>query len=227
MEQNFVSRQRLKAAMLLISVIALSIICTFISRRSVDTMNHSFVSIYKDRLLPAVEIFYMNENLYGKRIELEDYLMSEKPVSVATVQRQLQAHNRRIDSLLSAFAQTYLTLDESKHFDSFGKSVEAYKQLEQSVLRLDAAGDRQQSRALFFEKGGPLFQQLIRQQKVLADIQATIGQRLMKETQSEASYVYVVTALQISLSAVVVLLTLSLVRSISVYKPTSNNFPLN
>ncbi|MCF0075051.1 MCP four helix bundle domain-containing protein [Dyadobacter sp. CY261] len=213
MNWSFVIQQKLKAAMLLGGIMALIIGGTMLSRYNVQDIDESFSSIYKDRLVPATTILYLTENLYRKRLSLENYLYSEAQTSPGQVKEQLDAHNRSIDSLIRSFEKTYLVDEEAKSLHVFKNQIAEYAKLENQVFALCTTGSFKEAKQLFSTPGGTRFESTILNLNELAGIQSTIGKDLMKASKVNVASFSIISFLQIALAIITGLVVIILIRS--------------
>jgi preprotein translocase subunit SecG len=213
MKWSFVIQQKLKAALLLGGIMVLIILATLLSRRNMEGIGKSFSSIYQDRLIPATTIIYLTENLYGKRLSLEEYLLSSEIDNKDEVKLKLNAHNEDIDSLISAFEKTYLVDKEAKSLIAFKHEVRQYALLEASVLKLCSEGAAKEGKALFVGTGAKTFKKTVANLNELASIQSDIGKDLMKESKSDIASFGIISFLQIAFAVVIGLMLLVLIQS--------------
>lgn len=224
MKWSFVIQQKFKAAILLGGIMALIIGATLISRYNVEGIGKSFSSIYQDRLVPATTILYLTENLYRKRLSLENYLYSEAHQSPVYVQAQLRAHDRSIDSLIRLFEKTYLVDEEAKSLRGFKSQIGKYAKLENQVLALCTTGSFAEAKQLFSAPGSATFESTILNLNELAAIQSTIGKDLVKASKVNVASFGVISFLQISLAIVTGLVVIILIRNSQIIqKPRSNS----
>lgn len=232
MKWSFVIQQKFKAAILLGGIMALIIGGTLISRYNVEGIDESFSSIYRDRLVPATTILYLTENLYRKRLSLEDYLYSGKREPQVQVLGQLRAHNVHIDSLIRSFEKTYLVDEEAKSLNAFKSQVVKYTQLEDRVLALTANGSFTEARQLFSAPGAAMFEGTILNLNELAGIQSTIGKDLMKASKINVASFGIISFLQIALAIITGLVVIVLIQNSQIIqkpgpKSKSQYFNLN
>ncbi len=213
MKWSFVIQQKFKAAMLLGGVMVLIILSNLLSRNHVEGMNKSFSSIYKDRLIPATTITYLAEHLYGKRLSLEKFMLSNDSGSVVSMRELLRNHNAQIDSLVKSFEGTYLVENEVQSLSSFKNRVAEYALLETMVLNMYASGNQGEGRNLFEGTGTDSFQNTIVRLNELTTIQSDIGKQLMKESKSEMAGFSTISLLQISLAVVIGLMIIALIQN--------------
>jgi hypothetical protein len=224
MKWSFVIQQKFKAAILLGGIMALIIGATLISRYNVEGIGESFSSIYKDRLVPATTILYLTENLYRKRLSLENYLYSEAQQSPVYVKAQLRARDRSIDSLIRLFEKTYLVDEEAKSLLGFKSQIGEYAKLENQVLALCTAGSFAEAKKLFSTPGSATFEGTILNLNELAAIQSTIGKDLVKASKVNVASFGVISFLQISLAIVTGLVVIILIRNSQIIqKPRSDS----
>jgi hypothetical protein len=213
MKWSFVIQEKLKAAILLGGIMALIIGATLISRYNVEGIDQSFSSIYKDRLVPATTILYLTENLYRKRLSLENYLFSEAQESPVRVKAQLDAYDKSIDSLIRLFEKTYLVDEEARSLQVFKTQITKYGKLEDQVLALCATGSFAQAKHMFSATGGPAFEGTILNLNELAGIQSTIGKDLVRASKVNVASFGIISFLQISLAIITGLVVIVLIRN--------------
>ncbi|MET7254031.1 MCP four helix bundle domain-containing protein [Dyadobacter fermentans] len=224
MKWSFVIQQKFKAAILLGGIMALIVGGTLISRYNVEGIDESFSSIYKDRLVPATTILYLTENLYRKRLSLENYLYSEAQQSPAHVTALLRAHDRSIDSLIRLFEKTYLVDEEAKSLQDFKSQIGQYARLEGQVLAYCRAGSFADAKQLFSAPGSTTFESTILNLNELAGIQSTIGKDLMKASKVNVASFGIISFLQISLAIITGLVVIVLIRNSQIIqKPRTNS----
>ncbi|MCE6989899.1 MCP four helix bundle domain-containing protein [Dyadobacter sp. CY323] len=213
MKWSFVIQQKLKAAVLLGSIMVLIILGSVLSRYNVHGIDQSVSSIYKDRLIPATTIIYLTENLYGKRLTLEKHLFLPDPKSEDELRSQLKTYDTHIDSLVGVFEKTYLVDQETKSLQKFKYQVDKYRLLEATILNLTSLGANEEGKLVFAKTGAAAFQESIHILNELTSIQSDIGADLMKVSKSEAASFDIISFLQIGLSVIIGLIVLILIQN--------------
>ena len=213
MKWSFIIREKLKAAALLSGIMLMIIIGTLIARSHMSGIDKSFSSIYQDRLLPATTIIYMTENLYGKRLSLEKFLLANDKIASEQIAADLLIHNTAIDSLISSFEKTYLVDQEAKSLAAFKNRIREYVLLEKMILNLHSSGNSDGSRLLFEGAGANTFQSTIHHLNELTTIQSNVGKELMNESKSNMASFGMISFLQISLAVVIGLIILVFIQS--------------
>jgi hypothetical protein len=227
MKWSFIIQQKIKAALLLTGIMVLIVLSTFLSRRNIKDIDKSFSSIYQDRLIPAVDMVYLSENLYTKRLLLGKYLFSATTSTPPEIATQLKKQNRSIDSLLHNYEKTFLIADEAKSLQVFKNRVKEYAILENKILRLSQSGYKEAGSELFNGNGSVTFQQSIQSLNELIKIQYTEGQSLVKESQNESSQFNLISSLQIAIAIVIGLLILGLIHNSKIIQQERQPFHLN
>jgi hypothetical protein len=213
MKWSFVIQQKLKAALLLGGVMVIVILGNLLSRNHMRGIDRSFSSIYQDRLIPATTFTYLVENLYGKRLSLEKFLLSQDVQSTEQMARQLRAHDQTIDSLIRAFEKTYLVDKEIESLSAFKNRVQEYVLLEKMVVTMHSAGNMDDSKKLFEGAGAETFQSTVARLNELTNIQSDVGRELMKESKSDMAGFSLLSMLQVSLVVVIGLMIMILIQS--------------
>ena len=222
MKWSFVIQQKLKAAFLLTGIMLVIILGTLISRHSMKGINQSFSSIYQDRLLPTTTIIYMTENLYGKRLTLEKYLLSgQENMPVSDLKGRLQHHNAKIDSLVTSFEKTYLVDQEAKSLVALKNRMNEYALLENMIVNFYTSGHFEEGKKLFEGAGASTFQSTIMNLNELTTIQSNVGQELIKESKSSMASVDNILVFQISMAVVIGLIILAVIQSSQIIKHPS------
>ncbi|GAA4414036.1 hypothetical protein GCM10023187_42990 [Nibrella viscosa] len=227
MKWSFVIQQKIKAALLLTGIMVFVTLNTVISRSNIRGIDKSFSSIYQDRLLPAVDLVYLSENLYNKRLLLEEHLMAGNRLTPTQIRGQLSHYNARIDSLIRKVEETYLIQKESESLQAFKQSVQTYAGMEQRMLSLSETGQTAARNKLYTTDSAVPFRSAIRHLNELTNIQSEVGRQLMKESHSESAMVDLIATLQIALAIITGALILGLIHSSSIIKQNPRSFPLN
>jgi hypothetical protein len=227
MKWSFVIQQKLKAALLLGSIMVLVLVSVLLSRSNIEGIDKSFSSMYTDRLIPATDIVYLTESLYQKRLLMEKQLLIQEENSWESVIRQLDTYNQRIDSLVSEFEKTYLVKDELASLRAFQSRHTEYAQVEQEIVRLGKDGDRAAGLHLHTTQGEALFQKTMTRLRELTQIQSSVGKELFRESHSDVVQFVFLSTIQIIMVIVIGMIVLGLIRSSKIVNTRSEPFHLN
>jgi len=191
-----------RTILLVIGLLGLILTSIFLSRRSVHHIQETFVSIYTDRLVPTGMIVNLTATVYRKRLLLETYSLAPKKPDMTLLSSTLNRLNRRIDSLLTEFEQTKLTVKEAGQLQLLKQRLVVYNQLE-GELMTNLTDLFKTRRVLFAASSSTSFLQVAQTLDELASLQLTVGEELLGESRSQSNYIYVLTAVQIGLVLVI------------------------
>ncbi len=226
MKWTFVIQQKIKAALALGSIMLMIVFFTFLEKKNIADMNRSVSSIYNDRLIPATDIFYLSEHLYGKLFLAEQFLQSEDS-NINTVQTGLRKHNKAINLLIARFEKTYLLEEESKYLSALKSIVHSYQKTEEDIIRLSSKGARAAAITLYETEGKEILQAGIKQLVLLTQVQAVAGSELIKNSNGTVASSSMISSIQIVLSIVTGLIIISLIFAAGVTAGKEKNFHLN
>ncbi|PWG80188.1 MCP four helix bundle domain-containing protein [Pararcticibacter amylolyticus] len=226
MNWTFAIQQKIKAAAILFGIMLMIVIFSFLERKNMADINKSVTSIYNDRLVPATDIFYLSEHLYGKRFLLEQFLLTNKS-NLGEVQAQLDKHNQEISELITRFEKTYLVDEESRYLKNLKNTVLSYNRLEADILTLSNRESKKAALALYESKGRNNLQDGIRQLALLTRVQTNVGSQLIKDSNGKVASSSMISNLQIILSIVTGLVVISLVFASRISSKPEQNYHLN
>lgn len=202
MQQLRTNRSPLRFTLLIISLLGLILTSIFLSRRSAHQIQEASASIYKDRLVPTAIIAKLTSRIYQKRLLLEPYVLGKTKADTGLVSSRLDRINRQVDSLLTEFDQTKLTIEESDRLNLLKQQLSTYNQLE-GELTINLADLPKARQKLFAGSGNTSFGQVAKTLAELSALQLTVGEELLNQSRGQTNYIYVLTALQIGLVLVV------------------------
>ncbi len=199
--------EKLKTAALLVVLMALMVFTALSMRYALRNIDQTLASVYKDRLRPAVELVYLNGNLYAKRLLLETYLSDHSTLSMTALRAQLRKTTQDSYQRISTFEKTELTDQEAQQLYLFKTSLATYADLELSILQLTETGQHQRAVTLFEQQGYQLFQRDVQLLRGLATIQHETGQQAVENAHRQAAGGAINATLLIGLAIIIGLLT--------------------
>jgi hypothetical protein len=227
MKWSFVIQQKMKAALLLGSIMVLVLVSVLLSRSNIEGIDKSFSSMYADRLIPATDIVYLTESLYQKRLLMEKQLLTQEEDSWESVIRKLATHNQRIDSLVGEFEKTYMVKDELASLRAFRSRHAEYARIEEKIVSLGKVGNRSAGLGLHTSQGEVLFQKTMTRLRELTRIQSTVGKELFKESHRDVLQFVFLSTIQIVMVIVIGMIIMGLIRSSRIVNVKSEPFHLN
>jgi len=214
MKWSFIIQQKLKATLLLGGIMVVIILGTIVSRRNIDGIDKSFSSIYQDRLIPATTIIYLTENLYGKRLLMEKFLLTPpQDMSSLSIQTLLSKHDKSIDSLIRIFEKTYLIDQEAKSLSVLKNRIDEYALLEKMMLNLYNSEHPEAGKEIFEGAGARTFQSTIAHLNDLTKIQSLVGKELIKESKVDFASYAMISFLQLALAIIIGLIILVFIQN--------------
>lgn len=227
MKWTFVIQQKLKVALLLACIMALVVISSLLERQNMKRINNGFTSIYTDRLVPAIDLFYLNEHIYQKQLLLTNFLSAPGHAPTTQIRETLLRYNYLIDSLITDYEKTYLVRKESEYLGAFKLSLRDLKMLEESALSLYEHNSIQAAIQLFSQKSTMLFAQITEQMSVLIKIQSTVGSELFKDSKSIVDSSHILSTLQIVIAVIIGMIVQVLVFSSKLINRSNDKYKLN
>lgn len=227
MKWTYIIQQKTKVALLLTCIMLLVIVSNLLGRKNIVDINTSFTSIYNDRLIPATDIFYLTQNLYSKKLLMEQFLFSDKENNIAKLQSHLNKHNNSIDSLIQKFEKTYLVDQESRSLAEFKKSVVGYGTIEKSILGLYLNQLKEDAQNLYTNQGKPTLQNAINHLYDLIEIQSSVGKELINDSEDIMYNTNLLSMLQITLAILIGGIIHALVLSSKVVNHRDQFYDLN
>ncbi len=204
-------QNKIKAALLLAVIMFAVILTNLVERNNIGKISDTFSSIYQDRLIPAADIFYITENLYSKRLLMEQHLTAHTPADDTYLQARLHEHCYQIDSLLSEFEKTYLVSNESRLLMDVKDQLHQYAHIEDSVVWLLAQGDGGAAAQVYHQHGVASFKRAVSDLYALTHIQTKVGAELMKDSRGIASSSTLLASIEIILAIVIGVMIQSLI----------------
>lgn len=187
-------RPKYKVAWSLLMLIII-LLCGVLAERSFfSRVNEASTSIYNDRLVPSTAVYHLSDHITQRRFLAEAYVQKTS-VTSADVQQQLSFHQQQMDSIITAFEETYLVKNESKSLKMLKAHLQHYSELEKDLL---VAGGMQKFKAVH-----TTYDKIREELMELSEIQTRVGQKLLDETHSITSNAGVVSQLQVAVLIII------------------------
>lgn len=197
MTQPATKQSRIRSILLISSLLGLLLTSVFLNRRTINEVQAASASIYSDRLVPSGILVNLTSAIYRKRLLLESYVLAVDKPATTPIMSGLERINRRVDSLLTEFMHTKLTVEEASQLKLLNRQLTAYNQLEQELLTSPAGTNRQQEQ--FTGASRMAFSQVVTMLDELSALQLVVGEGLLGQSRDQTNSIYVITALQLGL----------------------------
>jgi len=179
------TRNKLKMTLVMALAVGLLFIANVFEKRQMTSMDHSFSSIYEDRLVPAVSFFEIRELLYRKRELMQTALQTG--LAVAESKSDIDSCNREIGVLLAAYKKTYFIGNESECLKAFETSLVQYNVAESQALGLADAGNNATAVQGYERAGAASFKSAILKLSELNHLQTEIGKGMLSDSRKTMS----------------------------------------
>ena len=221
-------KQKVKIASLLFCVMACTILIRFLEDKSVKDMNESFVSMYKDRLIPATDLFYVAQNTYAKRSLLESALYTQLGgTNHRALVDQIEGFHMVIDSLIKKYEKTFLVDQEKQHLIELKDRLDNTAKVDAQLLDLLGRKDFDKAGGLYENAGRISSDRTIQKLSELMGIQTRVGEELIRDSAYMVSGSKIYSALQVALAIVIGVLIVGIVFTSNVVKINNEKFNLN
>jgi hypothetical protein len=183
-------------------VVIIIMIVSLVGITGINRMAEDVNALYYDRLYPAVEMAQITEKLYENRLFLEENLNTEELETQQKLIMGITKNNKKIDSLISKYAESHLVDDENKNLLIYRTEISKYRHLEKEIIMLSKT-DVEGAKMLFSKESSEEFRNMIEPIHKMTNIQLKIGQELREDSLSEAKGIRL--ALYLSMGIILVL----------------------
>lgn len=111
-------------------ILILVFVKNWIDGKNVTTLDHSFSSVYDDRLVAESYIFLLSDHIYQKKITISTCATNATP----QVKRLVDYHNTAIQALIKDYETTQLTKTESFYLQQLKQNLTAIEELESNLI---------------------------------------------------------------------------------------------
>jgi len=227
MKWSFALQQKLKVAGMLLSLMLVILYTATSLKNEVQDMEQTVVTLYADRLQPAIELVHINESIHAKRLLIENQFVNEVPVSPAALAGQLGHYDQRINKRISQYEKTKLNASETRWLNAFCQKYKQGQDSEKSIQAMLIAGQPAQARQVFYGSGALVFKHSVQALHELVQIQAELGQKSVKDAHRMAAGGSLNATLLTAISLLVGLVILGLIHNARLVRQPAQPFHLN
>ncbi|ADR21968.1 hypothetical protein MATR_03970 [Marivirga tractuosa] len=128
MHFSYFVQQKLKLASALAIILIIVLVNNRLQNNNLTELGETFGSVYKDRLLVENYIFKMANATHEKK-----YLLTQiDRRKDQAIKEEINSINQKMDSIISDYQKTYLTINENKIFKDYLKNNTRLRVLEQN-----------------------------------------------------------------------------------------------
>lgn len=214
MHFSYFVQQKLKLASALAIILIIVLANNRLQNNNLTELGETFSSVYKDRLLVENYIFKMANATQEKKYLLTEF--DSKDVQV--IKNEINTINAKMDSVISDYQKTYLTINENTIFKDYLENNAQLRIMEQDPK-------------LQFSQLTKLYDKNVEMLTELSKIQMIEGEALYHNSQSIVTSNASISYLELGLLIILGLISQALVfnsKSLnSILRKDQNNLPLN
>jgi len=219
MKFAFSLKNKIKTAFLLFCIMCCTLLIRFLEDKSVKKINESFISMYKDRLVPATDLYFIAENLYHKSSVIQNVLNKDIPASSGL--SLVKVYNSKIDSVINKYELTVLVKQEKSYLSELKQALVRQNNIESKIL-LEKDGMKTHDSI-----GRDASNQTLNKLSSLIKIQSAVGDELINDSKIFVSGTKVYSAFQIILAVAIGALIVGIVSASNAVKVQQDKFNLN
>lgn len=220
-------KQKFQIAVLLFFVMACSILIRILEDKSMSNMNASFVTLYNDRLIPAMDLYHIVDNVYSRKNMIESVVYSKTAAENINLKNRLVVYNKNIDSLLIKYEKTYLVEQEKVHLKSLKQSLQSILQMEQQLVSSIYRQEGATALTLYESQAKPLFLKTTAHLTAMIDTQKQVGNEIIKHTENIVSGTKIYSNLQLALAILIGILIVGILFTSNVVNIRNDNYRMN
>ncbi len=152
------------------------------STQGIESITHSFRSMYEDRLIPEMDVSVAMARLYENRVNLENHITSTIEFERKFYEKKIQKNNRDIDSLIRKIGATYLVPEEKQDLKNFSEGLQSYRIEEIEMIAKSRTGESQEALRHLTHEGDIIFQNALKPLTKLGIDQKNVGEELFRES---------------------------------------------
>ncbi|MEZ4989595.1 MAG: hypothetical protein R2824_04260 [Saprospiraceae bacterium] len=176
MKWTYSIKNKTTAAILLAAILGLTMLTNLLQRKRFQELEHSFTSIYEDRLLAESYLFHLYVDLKKEQDILQ--LLSDHGLSYGD-RTEMDKDRAERDTIMAKYAETYLTEEEEIQFDRLKTILNDIDVLEQKIESKENQGVIPPDLILAHNQ---TTNQAFLTISDLSDIQTSEGERLQQRT---------------------------------------------
>lgn len=190
-------------------------------------MNESFITLYNDRLIPAMDLYHIVENLYARRSSIENVLYSNAPATDPGLRQNLSRYTHNIDSLVNKYEKTYLVQQEKVQLQDLKQNLNAILRMEQELVAQIYQNQGAAALKLYETKGKNLFSSATAHLTRLIDTQKQVGNEIIEHTERIVSGTKIYSNLQLALAILIGILIVGILFTSNVVNIRNDKYNLN
>jgi hypothetical protein len=209
MKWAFAIQRKIRLAIMLAVLMLFIIIFSLLESYNVTRISKSFNSIYEDRLIPAVDLYFIADHIHGKRNELFTFLFTDGRTA-DEIRHYLAKENANVDKLIAKYENTHLVSIESSYLTSLKKNIQDFRR-DELILIKSAEENKEAAKNIYLQTTVHLYDEMSKDLMKLAQVQTLVAKELMKESQGSQSSSEFISQLQFVIAVILGLIIMILV----------------
>ncbi len=177
--KNMKTRAKLMTSFVIMAIILAALGLTLGYR--VYELNQMLKSLYDDRLVPAIDLARIGDNLSDLRIGALRIISEPDVAKRQEIQNNAQNSEKEIEKLAEKYGATYLVPEEKKVFEEFKPAWKAYNDSRTNTYRWALEGKFEEARHNAATDAGAKFKIVDDKLHRLIEIQDEVGKELYQE----------------------------------------------
>jgi methyl-accepting chemotaxis protein len=196
---------KIQAKILLLVSILLALTSTvgYYGYSGLNVLVHNFDSMYKDRLIPTLQMFKLSQHILEVRSTALTHVRATSASEMLDLDKKIQTKDAEIDKVIAEYAATYLVEAEIKGLAELRTNLAAYRSQRDQQLNLSRAMKKQEADNMMQGQAGSTALALVGSMEKLALLQETVGKELYESSES-TSQTIVKTLLTIAAFAIII-----------------------
>lgn len=179
----------------------------------VENLRFDCGSLYRDRLMPAVVLFRLGDQIHNKREALEEYLHGDVGSNEPSIDYRLGQSDAAIRGHIDQIKRTYLVDEESRLLTQLQEALSSYNKKEAELIRRYRGGEHATYGADMREAFSIVRAELVG----LTQVQEVVGQELNQDSLASASHVTSLLYFQLGVTFILGLLASGLAMSLEAH----------
>jgi hypothetical protein len=209
MKLAFAIQRKIRLAIALAILMFFSIIFSLIESYNINKIAKSFNSIYEDRLIPAVDLYTIANQIQNKRQQLFSFLFRDN-VSQQAVTKYLKATDAKLDTLINKYENTFLVKTETNYLAHLKKNLQDFRKEEQALI-ITSLTDKEKAKSIYLNRTIFVYDELNKDLMQLTQVQTQVGKELMAESKKSQASSSFITKLQLFIAIILGLVIMILI----------------
>jgi len=163
-------------------LLALMLLIGFAGHRGLNTIIPSVDSMYKDRLVPAIQMYRVHKDLSEIRALTVAHIKDSTQSQRQKISAEITTLNADIDQQIREYAATYLVPEEVAALAELRQALASYRTTLERTLRLSFAQQIYEAEHVYLNEESLALEQVLKPIHAIVAVQDTVGKQLYNES---------------------------------------------